>query len=96
MPGFRELGAEVVGISRDGIAGQARFAEKQRLDYPLLSDRTGEVAKAYGVRSLIGLASRVSFLIDAEGTIAKVYDKVSPRGHAEEVLGDLRELVGVS
>lgn len=93
MPGYRELGAAVVGVSRDKVAAQERFAERNELDYPLLSDRDGEVAKAYGVRSMLGFANRVSFLIDGEGKIARVYDSVSPRGHAAEVLEDLRRLV---
>ena len=93
MPGYRELGAAVIGISRDKVSAQQRFAERNELDYLLLSDSDGEAVKAYGVRSLLGFANRVSFLIDGEGRIAQVYDKVSPRGHAEEVLADLRALV---
>ena len=90
MPGFRELGAAVVGISRDKVASQAKFAGKQQLDYPLLADSDGSVAKAYGVRSMLGFANRVSFLIDGGGKILRVYDSVSPRGHAAEVLEELR------
>jgi len=58
----------------------------------MLCDESGSVVRAYGVRGLFGLAKRVSFLIDAEGVVRKVYTRVSPRGHAVEVLEDLRRL----
>ena len=49
MDRYRELGAAVVGVSRDSVSAQARFCEKNDLDYPMLSDRGGEVVRAYGV-----------------------------------------------
>lgn len=58
----------------------------------MLCDEPGAVVRAYGVRGLFGLARRVTFLIDAGGVVRKVYPRVSPRGHAEEVLRDLRRL----
>jgi len=58
----------------------------------MLSDEDGSVIAAYGVRGLLGFARRVSFLIDAEGVVRKVYPRVSPSRHAHEVLDDLRQI----
>lgn len=65
------------------------------LSYPLLADPQGEAIRAYGVAvRLLGFARRVTFLIDAEGRISKVYEKISVRNHAEELLKDLRAEAG--
>lgn len=56
----------------------------------MLADPTGETIRAYGVAGLVGLAKRITFVIDAEGAIAKVYDSVSVKTHAAEVLEELR------
>jgi len=82
----------VVGVSRDRPQAQRAFAEKQELSYTLLCDTDGEIARAYGVKGLLGYANRVTFLIDTGGRISKVYSEVSPRTHAVEVLEDLRRL----
>jgi peroxiredoxin Q/BCP len=58
----------------------------------MLCDEDGSVVRAYGVRGVFGLAKRVSFLIDARGIVIKVYTKISPREHADEVLRDLSRL----
>jgi len=58
----------------------------------MLCDPGGEVIRAYGAGGLFGFAKRISFLIDADGRIARRYDSVSPGGHAAEVLEDLRSL----
>ena len=84
----------MVGISTDRPRSQARFVEKQELSYPLLCDEDGEVCRVYGVRGKLGFARRVSFLIDAAGRVRKVYPRVSPAGHAEEVLADLQAIGG--
>jgi peroxiredoxin Q/BCP len=90
---FRKAGIEVLGISPDSIASHCRFAEKQKLNFRLLADEDHEVAAKYGVwvqksmygRKYMGI-QRATFLIDAKGKIARVWPKVSPRGHAAEVL----------
>lgn len=56
----------------------------------MLCDEDGSVVRDYGVRGLFGLAKRVSFLIDSEGIVLKVYTRVSPLEHAGEVSEDLR------
>ena len=56
----------------------------------MLADRQGKTIRAYGVAGLLGFAKRVTFLIDAGGTITKVYARVSVKTHAADVLEDLR------
>lgn len=70
MDSFRELGAEVWGISRQHTGSHEKFARTKRLGFPLLSDEKGDVVQAYGV-GLLGLGVRRSiFIIDGEGNIA--------------------------
>ncbi len=93
---FREMGAEIVGVSLDDVEDQKAFAEKYSLPFTLLADTEGETAEAYGVLRNFGvmkLASRQSFLIDPEGRIAKHYEKVDPDTHSEEVMADLKALM---
>ncbi len=99
FPEFAKLNCVVFGISTDGEKSHKKFEEKFALPFTLLADIEKEVAKAYGVwapkkfmgREFLGTL-RTSFLIDPDGNIAKVYEKVKPELHAEEVLRDLRVL----
>ncbi len=89
-------GASVLGVSTQDEASHRRFTEKYRLPFPLLADRDGKVARAYGAlggpgllaaaRTLAGIADRVTFVIDGEGRIAHVIDRPDAGHHAEEVL----------
>ena len=79
----------VLGVSKDTVAAQKKFAEKNRLTFRLLADDKSEVIALYGVGLAFGIAKRKSFLIDSKGKIAKVYESVSPARHAGEVAGDL-------
>jgi len=98
FPRFENVHAEVFGVSKDSVASHKKFAEKYELLFPLLSDESGKVVEAYGVwqkkkmmgKEYIGIV-RSSFLINPEGIIEKVYEKVRPETHAAEVLEDLRE-----
>jgi peroxiredoxin Q/BCP len=82
----------VVGISKDTVRAQEKFAKKNGLSFPLLADADGEVIKRYGVDLAFGIARRKSFLIDSKGRIAKVYEEVTPDRHAAEVLLDLKNV----
>jgi peroxiredoxin Q/BCP len=93
---FAKLGVQVIGASVDTPAVNRRWAAKYDLRMPLISD-AGEhvVASAFGVaRPMAGVAKRTMWLIDAVGTLRKVYPKVTPKGHAAEVLAAVRELWG--
>jgi len=90
------LGVQVIGASVDNPAANQKWAAKYELRMPLISD-PGEhvVASAFGVaRPMVGVAKRTTWLIDADGTLRKVYPKVTPKGHAAEVLAAVKEIWG--
>lgn len=87
--------AVIVGVSVDNVDSHKSFCAKEGLNFKLLADSTHEVVQKYGsVMEYNGmtLAARNTFLIDPTGVIRKVYLKVSPQGHSEEVLTDLQQL----
>ena len=96
---FNRLGLQVLGVSKDTPASHKKFAQKYNLPFALLSDTELEVAKAYDAwqeksmygKSFMGV-SRISYLIDPEGRISRVYPKVDPASHALEILKDLKEM----
>ena len=79
----------MIGVSKDTVASQKKFADKLDLSFPLLADSDGSVIESYGVAGLLGFSKRKTFLIDSKGRIAKVYGSVSPAKHAGEVAADL-------
>ena len=101
LPQLSDLGAEVLGISRDSPASHRKFAEKHALGLKLASDVDHKVTEAYGawaLKKMYGKESygvvRSTFLIDPLGKVAHAWRKVSVKGHAEAVakkLGDMRE-----
>lgn len=82
---FKENGIEIFGISVDSKEKIKSFIDDYKLNFPLLSDEGKEVSKAYGVLNVLGFASRVTFIIDQHGYIAKVIRDVDVETHAEEV-----------
>ena len=90
---FKQIGVPVFGISVDSKKSLKNFIDKYSLNFPLLSDETKEVCKAYGVLNLLGFASRVTFIVDKEGRIAHVIDKVDVETHAKEVLELVKTLL---
>jgi peroxiredoxin Q/BCP len=85
--------AAIVGVSADNVDSHQQFCTKENLTFKLLADPTKETIGAYGSLAANGaMASRNTFLIDPNGVIRKVYTKVSPNPHSEEVLKDLAEL----
>ena len=92
---FRQINAQILGVSFDDVESHLKFAENHQLPFPLLADTEGKAAEAYGVKTrMFGMtvAKRQTFLIDPAGNIAKHYEKVKPATHSEEVLADLKEL----
>ncbi|MDH4134771.1 MAG: peroxiredoxin [Gammaproteobacteria bacterium] len=95
LPALRALGVAILGISTDDTQSHARFAEKFKLPFPLLSDTDGRVAKSYGSLQSLGpiqFAKRHSFVIAPDGRLAKIYRSVSPATHSRELQQDLKEL----
>lgn len=93
---IREAGAEVVGVSNDDAQSHKRFCERKGLPFSLLADPEKAVARAFGVRSLFGFYERITFLIDGQGVIRRVFDPVRPAHHADEVLAAIAELRGTA
>jgi thioredoxin-dependent peroxiredoxin len=92
---FAAVGAQRVGISTDSVDKQAQFADKQKFDYPLLSDADGAVATSFGVkRGLLGKlmpVKRTTFVIDTDSKILDVIaSEVSMDTHADKALEVLR------
>jgi peroxiredoxin Q/BCP len=89
------LGANVVGISVDNTTSHAKFARKYNLPFPLLADNKAETAAQYNSLLNLGLvkfAKRNTFLIDPNGTIAKIYLSASTSRNSIEVIEDLKKL----
>jgi peroxiredoxin Q/BCP len=94
--GFQDVDAVILGISPDSVKDQAKFTTKHAFPFPLLADEDHAIAEAYGVwglkkfmgREYMGV-HRTTFIIDPEGKIAKVFERVKPAGHSQEVLAAL-------
>jgi len=88
---FEQNNIQVLGISFNDIERNAAFAEKFKFPFPLLCDTDRSVGIAYGAcaDNKARYASRVSFLIDEDGNVARVYDNVNPRDHPAQVLADV-------
>ncbi len=94
---FEKTDAVVLGISPDGVNSHRKFTEKFKLSFILLSDEDKKVCEAYGVwvkksmygREYMGVA-RTTFVIGKDGKIEKIYEKVKPEGHAEEIVEFLK------
>lgn len=81
----------VIGISTDNLEAQKKFTEKENLNFPLFADSEKKAAEAFGVLSKMGFAQRWTFVIDKKGVVRKIYTKVSPDKHADEVLAYVKE-----
>ncbi len=92
---LRALGAEVVGVSNDGLERHAKFTEKCRLKFLLLSDETNKMMKdydAYGSRGVFGIGTLRNTYIIKGGKVVKVFEKVIPLKHADEVIKSIKGL----
>ena len=96
---FSEAGARVVGVSRDPMKSHEKFIGKYDLAVPLVSDQDGGISEAFGTwvqksmygRKYMGM-ERATYLIGADGKVARAWRKVKVPGHAEEVLKAIRSL----
>ncbi|UCD97402.1 MAG: thioredoxin-dependent thiol peroxidase [Chloroflexota bacterium] len=96
---YQDTGVTILGVSPDSSKSHANFKSKYELPFTLLADTDREVIKAYGVWGLKKLYGReyegvlrTTFLIDKDGKIAKVFEKVKPASHSAEILAALGEL----
>ncbi|HKT72754.1 MAG TPA: peroxiredoxin [Steroidobacteraceae bacterium] len=99
QPAFRKAGVQIVGVSRDSVASHDKFAAKEKLSFPLLSDADEKVCKLFDVikekslygRKYLGI-ERSTFLVDTTGVLRREWRKVKVPGHAEEVLEAAKSL----
>jgi peroxiredoxin Q/BCP len=84
---YEERGITIFGVSRDTEESHAKFRGNHQLPFPLAADPKGDIQHAYGVPDrLPGIASRVTFVVGVDGKVSKVFEKVDPGVHSDEVL----------
>lgn len=100
---FREIGVEVLGLSRDGVKSHRDFIRKQEIPFPLLCDEKREVIGAWGLiyeakmyGKPVTKVARTTYFVDGEGIVRQIWEDVAPPGHAAQVLEFAHELVGVA
>jgi thioredoxin-dependent peroxiredoxin len=99
FPRFQKSNAVILGVSPDSVASHQKFKSKYGLPFTLLADPDHAVAERYGVwkeksmygRTYMGV-ERTTFLVDGAGKVVRVFTKVTPKGHAEEIQRALAEL----
>ena len=89
---YQKAGVQIFGVSADDQKSHEQFAKEQHLPFPIVADPSHAWSAAFGVSTKLGMDSRVSFLIDAGGKVAKIYPHVDPALHADEVLKDAADL----
>jgi peroxiredoxin Q/BCP len=96
---YQKLGVPVFGVSPDPVKDVTKFAEKFQLNFPLLADQDHAVSEKYGVwgeKSMYGKkymgVARTTFIIGPDGKVARVFEKVKPEVHDQEVLAALKEI----
>ena len=96
---FAAAGTTVIGVSKDSVKAHDKFCKKHGLGIVLVSDEAGHTCEDYGTwveKSMYGKTymgvERTTFLIDGTGTVARVWNKVSVKGHADEVLAAAQAL----
>lgn len=99
LPAFGDAETTVIGISKDSVKAHDKFCKKHGLGVILASDEEGSTCEDYGVwleKSMYGKTymgvERTTVLIDAQGNVARVWNKVSVKGHADEVLAAAQAL----
>lgn len=99
LPDFSKVDAEIIGVSKDSVARHDKFKAKYELPFTLASDEDGAVCEKYGTwveksmygRKYMGI-ERATFLIDATGTVRRIWRKVKVKGHVDEVLEAVRAM----
>lgn len=96
---FDDADAVVIGVSKDSLESHKKFRDKNNLKFILASDSNLELIQAYDVwkeKNMYGKKAmgveRSTFIIDEEGIVRKIYNKVKVKGHVDQVLKDLKEL----
>lgn len=99
---FKNIGAEIIGISKDSVTSHKKFETQHNLTFPILSDESHGVIEAYDSwnpkkfwgKEFLGV-ERNTFLINPTGEIVKEYKNVNPLTHTAEIISDIKQLQGV-
>lgn len=93
---FKDLGAEVIGVSSDSVQSHKSFADNHKLPYTLLSDDGGKLRKVYGVPTTMGIIpGRVTYVIDKDGVVKHVFNsQMEGEKHVTEAVATLQKLQG--
>lgn len=97
---IEKLGAKIIGVSRDSVSSHKKFADNEKLNFTLLSDPDSELQQAFGTwvekkmfgKSYMG-TSRSTFIVDPQGKVLRVWEKVKPENHGEEVFNELKNIL---
>ncbi len=94
---FKDLGAEVIGVSSDSPESHVQFANEYRLPFTLLSDTKNQVRKLYGIPSTFGfIPGRVTFVIDKSGIVRHVFNSpFDPKSHVTQAFDVLKGLLSI-
>ena len=89
---FKELGAEVIGISSDSIGSHKRFAQRHRLPFILLADTKKKVQRLFQLPKILFslYTKRITFVVDASGTVVYVHDSILATSHIKKALNALK------
>ncbi|HVU05016.1 MAG TPA: peroxiredoxin [Polyangiaceae bacterium] len=87
---YEKRGVVVFGVSRDSEASHEKFRKAHALPFLLAADESGEIQRAYGAPGHLGVTSRVTFLVGADGRVQEVWEKVDPAAHAADVLAAVK------
>jgi peroxiredoxin Q/BCP len=82
---LKKLGVEIFGISKDKLSTQKGFKGKYNLKYELIADESGDIIKKFGISRETGSAERKTFIIDPEGKVAYIFEKVDVKNHGKEI-----------
>jgi peroxiredoxin Q/BCP len=91
---FAARGAAVLGISTQDEASHRAFRDRYQLTFPLVADPDKSITRAYGALGMLGLAKRVTYVIDPTGVIVAAFRRIDPKSHSEEALRVLASLSG--
>src|SRR6266699_4909536 len=90
---FKEAGADVMGVSSDSVESHRQFAKEHQLPFTLLSDTDGVIRKRYGVPTAFGLPGRVTYIIDRQGRVRRIFfSQFTAEKHVTEALSTLQSM----
>ncbi len=94
---LQKMGVTILGVSKDSVKSHQKFAAKFNLNFPLLSDEDKQIIKSYNAwrnKKFMGReyegTTRITYLINPQGKIKKIYEKVNPLVHVQEIINDLK------